>query len=692
MSSTEVANHRNTTEIAILAAALILLLTCYVYGYPAFKNSGISIQFLDKLIIKAISSVGALEKSDFILKAITIYFSFMYSVGSIGKKELKAEEKGKFIFFMVAGLTVYLASFFVFRTNYGLINNSYLYILFSIVSFLYFNIGFNRLYQLYKLRKHLGKMDKFNDDEEEFDQVDHKVGDEDYSIYIPATNNNETKRHWWNFVNPFAGNMITGNPGTGKSFVFINEFIRQTMLNGFTMCIYDYKRGELTDLAYRYLIMNKKQVLAHPNFKDVKPRFNVFDFDNPKGSVRINPLAANLLTDPADCKDMATVFMHNINRSWIEKRGDFFPESAINLVACLILFLRYTTLKSKEENGELAKEGNCCSLPHVISLLNCKRNDLFGVLANHPSTRIQFSAFADAVNDGAGEQLSGQTATTKISLAQFATPKVYWAMSGNDCSTFVSDRNNPQYLCLVNNEQRRETYGAAISMIMGQVVKKINTPGNLPSLLAIDELATVYVKDIDLLIATARSNRVAVLLGFQDLAQLIKDYGKKVADVVVNTVGNFASGRVMRETAKDLAEAFGKGLQRRRSTSFSNSGTSFSESQQMDYLIPASKISTLSQGEFVLRLSDTMEHRLDLKFARGIADMKSLGNLRLENRSNSKFQNLKRQNFKEEEFLNEDGKDISEKIMQDNFDQIESEVRELLEQEIEALGIIIPQS
>ncbi|WP_084153156.1 YWFCY domain-containing protein [Pedobacter jeongneungensis] len=685
--SNDVQNHRNTTELAIIAAIVILLISSYIYGYPAFKMFGFTSSWIDKGIHKMLSINPVFGKTDLIFKVIAIYFSFLFALGSSGKKEMKLEKKGIYTIYAFAGGLIFLASFSLFRMPGIILSSSVLYVLVTLVSFTFFNIGINRLYQLYRYRKMLGKLDKFNDIEEEFDQVETKIGDED-SIYIPACYGPKKRRSYWNFVLPFAGNIVTGNPGTGKSFVFINEFIRQSMLKGWTMCVYDFKRGELSDLVYRYLIKNKRKILAHPNFKDVKPTFNVFDIDDPSRSVRINPLSADLLQDEADCNDMATLFLESLNRSWIEKKGEFFSESSKALLGALIIFLRYTSLKSKEENGELAKLGNCCSLPHVISLLNYERDDLFSVLANHPATQIAFSAFVDAVNDGAGEQLSGQVATTKISLARFATAKVYWALSGNDCSTFVSDPKNPQYLCLVNNEQRRETYGAVISMIMGQVVKKVNRPGNKPTLLAIDELATVYVKDIDILIATARSNKVAVLLGFQDMAQLVKDYGKKVADTVRNTVGNMVSGRVMAETAKDMQEMFGKVLQRRHSNSISNSGVSFSESTQMDYVIPASKISGLSQGEFVLRLSDTRKNPLPVRYAKGHADMDMLGDERLEHPSNNQYHNLNRPEYKKSDFLNAKGEDITDDILAKNFAKIKKDVKELIQQEMEALGII----
>lgn len=673
-------NHRSNSEMAIFAGIAFIIITIYLFGYSLFDSLGLTNGYVNRFLARASKSFSAGGSTDAFYKGFALFFAFQYALGSASKKYIDTKIMAKQVQVLITALCIFLFNLYLLRLfPLGSLLKSVLYSASTIISYIYATSSAIKIMTIRK-QERLNMDDKFNNEGEQFDQVKNIIGDQ-YSVHIPAKGPNG-ERYYWNYVNPFAGNTIVGNPGTGKSFVHIEEFLRQLTLKGFTVCLYDYK-NELTDILYKYIAMNHKAIASHPNFKGKKlPKFNVLNFDDPKKSVRINPLHPRTLNDLADCKDVATVFMHNINRSWIEKRGEFFSESAIAIVSSLITFLRYSAIERLADSKGLAHKddlGNCCTLPHVISLLHCPRIELFTVLANHPSTKIVFAPFAGAINDGAMEQLSGQLATTQISLSAFATPKIYWALTGDDCTTFISDRENPQYLCLVNNEQRREVYGPALSMILGQVVKKINTPGNYPSLLCVDELATVYIKDIDNLIATARSKQVAVLLGFQDIAQMVKDYGKKVTDVVVNTIGNLAAGRVMRETAKDLQEVFGKMKMRKTSVSHSQTGSSVSESEQLEYVIPASKISTLGQGEFVLRLSDTMENPLPIKFAKGRADIKSLGNLRLEHPDNEIYRKITRPDMQKE--------DITQKMMDDNFARVQKEVMELLQQEIDVLGL-----
>lgn len=678
-------NHQdanNLMQLGLIAASAVLLLSFYVIGYPLFQALDFTSPAIEKYIRIYITKVGGVIKLDYIFKGIILYFVFLFLYGN---KARHIELKYNLNTYLKLGAlfaVLFALSNVIILIPFGHAAVAFLYIAFSLLCF--YLMCRNLFVYIAMVKQQNLLKNRFNEDEEDFEQVDEKIGDDLYSIYIPALTLNRSairkrKRIYWNIVNPFAGTSVTGNPGTGKSYVFINEYIRQCLLNGFTTCIYDYKLGELTNMTYRYLMMNSKSIMNHPNFKGkVLPKFVAFDIDDPMRSVQLNPFSPDNLQDEEDCKDIGYVFMENLNRTWATKQGEFFPESAKNYFTACITFLRYTCLESKSDII-----GNCSSFPHVISFINSKagREKMFTVLANHPKTRIISSAFKDALDDGAMEQLSGQTATVKMAVSSMATPKIYWAFSDNEASCYISNPEDPYYLCLVNNEQKAQSYTPCLSLVLGQVVKRINRPNNLPSLLAIDELATVYVKDIDKLISTARSNKVAVLLGFQDFTQLVKDYKKEIADVVINVCGNVITGRVVRETAKAFQDMFGKIKQKRLSVSRSSSGTSTSTSTQLDYVIPEAKVASLSQGEFALKLSDTVQHKLPIKFSIGEADIDSLGDLRLEHPNNEKYQKLERPIIKETRFKDSSGNLNIEKVQQENYQRIMRETEALIEQE-----------
>jgi TraM recognition site of TraD and TraG len=432
-------------------------------------------------------------------------------------------------------------------------------------------------------------------------------------ITNPVSVNIKTDNGFVNIVNPFSGTIITGVPGSGKTYVFVQEFIDQLFHKGFGACIYDYK-GDLTPFAYNASILHYQKV---DNSHTVVPRFAVFDIDNPTGSIRLNPLAPYLLATEEDCIEAATIFYLNLNRNYARKKGDFFMESALLLISCGILFLRYASLSTKVTKEGRGHEGNCCSLPHLIALICGSSPLLFDVLAKFPATKHKFSIFKSAEEKEAHEQLEGQVASAKIALSRLSTPHIFWALSGSDVNLTINDAQSPVILCLKNNTQREEAYSPALGLIIGQLIKVVNQPGKVPSLICMDEAATIFVKKLDQLIATARSNKVAVVAVYQDFAQLLRDYGKEVADVVINTMGNRITGRVVRETAKDYEALFGKVLQRRYSQSESKGEVNTSISTTLDSLLPAARIANFSQGEFAGSLTDTLEQPTPMKLFRG---------------------------------------------------------------------------
>ena len=359
------------------------------------------------------------------------------------------------------------------------------------------------------------------------------------------------------------------------------------------MYVYDFKFPDLSIIAYNHLLNNQL------GYKKV-PTFYVINFDDPSRSHRCNPINPDFMTDISDAYESAYTIMLNLNKTWVQKQGDFFVESPIILFAAIIWYLR------------IYQDGKCCTFPHAIEFLNKRYEDIFPILTSYPELENYLSPFMDAWLGGA-DQLMGQIASAKIPLSRMISPQLYWVMSGDEFTLDINNPDDPKILVVGNNPDRQNIYGAALGLYNSRIVKLINKKGQLKSSVVIDELPTIYFKGLDNLIATARSNKVAVLLGFQDFSQLTRDYGDKEAKVVMNTVGNIFSGQVVGETAKTLSDRFGKVLQKRQSMTINRNDKSTSISTQMDSLIPQSKISTLTQGMFVGAIADNFDERIEQK-------------------------------------------------------------------------------
>ena len=438
--------------------------------------------------------------------------------------------------------------------------------------------------------------DRFNEENESFMQ-ETKLMENEYSVNLPTRfyYKKRWNRGWINVVNPFRASIVLGTPGSGKSFAVVNNFIKQQIEKGFGLYVYDYKFPDLSLIAYNHMLNHADSYGKNP------PSFCVINFDDPEHSHRCNPIHPDFMSDIADAYESAYTIMMNLNRTWIQKQGDFFVESPIVLFAAIIWYLK------------IYENGKYCTFPHAIEFLCRRYEDIFPILTSYTELENYLSPFIDAWQGGAAEQLAGQIASAKIPLSRMISPQLYWIMTGDDFTLDINNPKEPKILCVGNNPDRQNIYGAALGLYNSRIVKLINKKGMLKSGVIIDELPTIYFKGLDNLIATARSNKVAVCLGFQDFSQLKRDYGDKEAAVVMNTVGNIFSGQVVGETAKTLSERFGKVLQQRQSMSINRQDVSHSINTQMDSLIPASKISTLTQGMFVGAVSDNFDERIEQK-------------------------------------------------------------------------------
>jgi len=388
--------------------------------------------------------------------------------------------------------------------------------------------------------------------------------------------------------------MVLGTPGSGKSYFVIRHVITQHIRKGFTMFIYDFKFDDLSKIAYNTWIKYKHLYL-------VVPKFYVINFDDLNRSHRCNALDPKSMTDITDATESARTILLGLNREWIKRQGDFFVESPINFLSAIIWYLRKY------------KEGEFCTLPHVIELMQADYDSLFTLLRTEKEIEVLINPFVNAYLNDVMEQLEGQIASAKIAMARLSSPQLYYVLSGNDFTLDINNPSAPKIVCMGNNPQKIQIYGAVLSLYVNRLVKQVNQKGKQKSSLIFDEFPTIYLNNMDSLIATARSNKVATCLGIQDFSQLRKDYGREQADVIMNITGNIVSGQVTGDTAKQLSERFGKIMQDRESLSINSGDTSISHSKQLESAVPPSKISSLSSGEFVGMVADDPDCKIELK-------------------------------------------------------------------------------
>jgi len=498
--------------------------------------------------------------------------------------------------------------------------------------------------------------DPFNDNNESFLQEERCI-DNDCSVNLPTRYRykGQWRNGWISVVNVYRSTAVIGLPGSGKSYAVLNNYIKQHIEKGFSMLVYDYKFDDLTRIAYNHL-------LRHLDKYAVKPKFCIINFDDPHRSNRCNPIDARFMDDISDAYESAYVTLLNLNKTWVDKQGDFFTDSAVILLAAIIWYLK------------IYDNGCYCTFPHAIEFLCQPLERIFPILSSYPELENYLSPFVDAWKSNAQDQLQGQVASVKIPLSRMISPQLYWVLTGNDFTLDINNPEEPKILCMGNNPDRQSIYGAALGLYNSRLIRLINKKGKLKSSLIIDELPTIYIRGLDNLIATARSNKVSVCLGFQDFSQLERDYGEKEAKVITNTVGNIFSGQVVGDTARTLSERFGKIVQLRESHSVSNENVTTSTNTQLETLIPASKISNLTQGMFVGSVADNFDERIEQKIfhAEIVIDNDKV---KAETAAYVPIPEIS-------SFVGEDGKDHMEEIVKENYYRVKADVAELVRREI----------
>ena len=635
-------------------SVIFLLINCYWFCYEAFHTWGFTLGIVDKILINFQRTTG-LFSSILWTKLFCVVFLALSCLGTKGVKEEKITWP-KIWAVLFSGFVFFFLNWWLLVLPIGKIGAASLYIFTLSIGYICLLMGGVWMSRL--LKNNLMD-DVFNTENESFMQ-ETRLMENEYSVNLPTRFYYKKKwnKGWINVVNPFRASMVLGTPGSGKSYAIVNNYIKQQIEKGFAMYIYDYKFPDLSEIAYNHL-------LHHLDAYKVKPQFYVINFDDPRKSHRCNPINPAFMTDISDAYESAYTIMLNLNRSWIQKQGDFFVESPIILLAAIIWFLK------------IYEDGKYCTFPHAIEFLNRPYAQIFPILTSYDELANYLSPFMDAWEGGAQDQLQGQIASAKIPLSRMISPALYWVMTGDDFSLDINNPNEPKVLVVGNNPDRQNIYSAALGLYNSRIVKLINKKKQLKSSVIIDELPTIYFRGLDNLIATARSNKVAVCLGFQDFSQLTRDYGDKESKVIQNTVGNVFSGQVVGETAKTLSERFGKVLQQRQSMTINRNDKSTSISTQMDSLIPASKISNLTQGMFVGAVSDNFDERIDQKIfhAEIVVDSVKVSAEMKTYQSIPVIAN----------FTNEDGSDNLKETIETNYKRIKQEVLSLVDAETERI-------
>ena len=635
-------------------SVIFLLINAYWFCYEAFLSWGFTLGIVDKILMN-FQRTTSLFSSILWTKLFCLVFLTLSCLGTKGVKE-ETITWPKIWAVLAVGLVLFFLNWWLLALPIGKVGAASLYIFTLSVGYiclLMAGVWMSRL-----LKNNLMD-DVFNLENESFMQETRLIENE-YSVNLPTRFYYKKRWHkgWINIVNPFRASMVLGTPGSGKSFAIVNNYIKQQIEKGFAMYIYDYKFPDLSEIAYNHL-------LTHLDAYEVKPQFFVINFDDPRKSHRCNPINPAFMTDISDAYESAYTIMLNLNRTWIQKQGDFFVESPIILLAAIIWFLK------------IYQGGKYCTFPHAIEFLNRPYAQIFPILTAYDELANYLSPFMDAWEGGAQDQLQGQIASAKIPLSRMISPALYWVMTGDDFSLDINNPHEPKVLVVGNNPDRQNIYSAALGLYNSRIVKLINKKQQLKSSVIIDELPTIYFRGLDNLIATARSNKVAVCLGFQDFSQLTRDYGDKESKVIQNTVGNVFSGQVVGETAKTLSERFGKVLQQRQSMTINRNDKSTSISTQLDSLIPASKISNLTQGMFVGAVSDNFDERIEQKIfhAEIVVDVAKVS---AEAKAYQPIPIIA-------EFLNEDGSDSLSETIDANYRCVKQEILTLVTSEIQRI-------
>ena len=594
-------------------------------------------------------------------KICTIILITLVAIGTRAKKKIDLNIGKQIITPILIGLGLMFGSL-VFTSQAG--NNNlpkiipplnFFQIIYTILSFLgalIAQVGADNISKL--MQQKMGK-DRWNIEEESFAQNQELVKT-DTSVNIPYLFrfNKRTNKGWIN-INPFRGTMVIGTPGSGKSFGVINPAIRQMIDKGFCLCIYDFKFPDLAKIAYYHYLLKKNKD------ENYQHQFHVINLNEVEKSKRVNPFKKEYIQTLAEAQEMAESMVSSLQKGGSSSGGGseaFFTQSAINFLSSCIYFF------AKFENGKYS------DLPHILSFMNRSYQDIFDTLFSNEEIYSLLSPFKTAYDNRAFDQLEGQVGTLKIFLSRLATKESFWVFSGDEVQLKITDKENPSIIILASDPSTQDINSALYSSVLNRTLRLINSKNNLPGGIIADEFPTIYIHKIDNVVATARSNKIAVLLGLQEIPQLRQFYKKEVADTISAIVGNIISGSARDKNTLDWMEKmFGKIKQKSYSQSISQQGTSTSINEKMDFIIPAGKIAALKTGEMVGMIAqgeenNTEEYKTSAISGKINLDMKAL---KIEEDNYVPMPNYY-------SFIDKRGIDRKEEVLMTNFRKINKEV------------------
>ena len=567
-------------------------------------------------------------------KVATLILVFITCIGTRNKKHLEFDPRRQVLYPLVFGfgfviLAIWLFGHLITPRFYSLPLNVWLYMFASLVGTILVHIALDNISKF--LKEGLLK-DRFNFENESFEQC-RELQENKYSVNIPMRYyyKGKFRKGWVNVVNPFRGTWVVGTPGSGKTFSIIEPFIRQHSAKGFAMVVYDYKFPTLATKLYYHYLKNKQLGKLPKNCK-----FNIINFVDVEYSRRVNPIQQKYINNLAAASETAETLLESLQKGKKEGGGgsdQFFQTSAVNfLAACIYFFINYGKEPFDKDGNKLHAEkiqdeatkrwkltgrvfdsegvevepaywlGKYSDMPHILSFLNENYQTIFEVLETDNEVAPLLGPFQTALKNKAMEQLEGMIGTLRVYTSRLATKESYWIFhrDGDDFDLKVSDPKNPSYLLIANDPEMESIIGALNALILNRLVTRVNTGQgkNLPVSIIVDELPTLYFHKIDRLIGTARSNKVSVALGFQELPQLEADYGKVGMQKIITTVGNVVSGSARsKETLEWLSnDIFGKVVQLKKGVTIDRDKTSINLNENMDSLVPASKISDMPTG------------------------------------------------------------------------------------------------
>lgn len=562
---------------------LFVEILMFIYAEPVFMSGR-----MGKGLATIFGKLGnmALYKNILLSKLSILVIICLVSIGTLSKKKLDLDPKKHIVYPLAVGLMLFFGSIWFLH-----LNGKYVFpytsladigfIVCSLVGAVLIHTSMDNISKI--IRSNFGK-DEWNIEGESFMQHT-KAVNTPYSVNIPMQFYYKGKVHngFINVVNPFRGTILIGTPGSGKSFGVVNPFIRQMIAKEYTMCLYDFKFPDLGQIAYYHYL------LAKQNGKMKDFQFNVINLDKVEKSRRINPLRADYIETLADASETAEAIVESLQKSDGGGGADkFFTQSAVNFLASCIFFV------SRHENGKYS------TFSHLLAFLNRTYEEIFQCLTTFPVLESLLSPFRSALEKKAYDQLEGQIGTLKIFISRLNTEETAWVFSADDFDLRISDKKNPSLLILANSPATQNINSTCYSVVVNRLTRLINTKGNLPTAIIADEAPTLFIHKVENLISTARSNKVAVLLGLQELPQLKQLQGKDTATTMTAVIGNVLSGSVRnKETLEWLQTLFGKKKQIGEGLSIDRSKTSVSLNEKYEPLIPSGKIASLNTGELV---------------------------------------------------------------------------------------------